>query len=107
MISCGIYIDQFKLISSFHRSTKKGGRSGIFVKDLIKTKKTEYLQNFGRENTFELSAIELPDFNLILICIYRSPDGVFNEFLLLLECYKYSAVQRLWDISVWWLEYKL
>jgi len=28
-----IYIDQFKLISSFHRSTKKGGGSGIFVKD--------------------------------------------------------------------------
>ena len=73
------------MISSFHRSTKKGGGSGIFVKDLIKTKKTEYLQNLGRENTFELSAIELPDFNLILICIYRSPDGVFNEFLLLLE----------------------
>ena len=39
----------------------------------------------GCESTSEASAIELTDFNLIIVCIYRSPDGNFAEFLSILE----------------------
>ena len=77
-----VYIDQFKLVSSFSRSIRTGGGSSIFVKNFLRTKDVDYLTGFGRENTFELSAIELIDFNFILICIYRSLDGNFDEFFL-------------------------
>ena len=49
------------------------------------TKDIGYLKGLGSENTFELSATELTDLNFILICIYRSPDGNFDEFLYKLE----------------------
>jgi len=80
-----VHIDQFKLVSSFNRPTRTGRGSSIFVKNFICTKDVDYLKGSGSENTFELSAIELIDFNFILVCIYRSPDGNFDEFLNKLE----------------------
>ena len=80
-----VYIDQFKLVSSFSRSTRSGGGSSIFIKDFLRTKEVVYINRLGCESTFEVSAIELTDFNLIIICIYRSPDGNFAEFLSILE----------------------
>ena len=44
-----------------------------------------YFNRLGCEKICELSAIELTDFNLILICIYRSSDGNFDDFLSILE----------------------
>ena len=80
-----IFIDQFKLVSSFSRSTRIGGGSSIFVKDFIRTKEVVYINRLGCESTFEVSAIEFTDFNLIIVCIYISPDGNFAEFLSVLE----------------------
>ena len=80
-----IVIDQFKLVSSFSRSTRIGGGSSIFVKDFIRTKEVVYINRLGCESTFEVSATELTDFNLIIVCIYISPDGNFAEFLSVLE----------------------
>src|SRR5215469_15423049 len=54
-----IYIDNFKLVSSFSRSTRIGGGSSIFVKDFLKTKEVVYVNRLGCESTFEVSAIEL------------------------------------------------
>lgn len=42
-----VHIDQFKLISSFCRSTQSGGGSSIFVKPVIKTNEVEYLKGLG------------------------------------------------------------
>ena len=39
------------------------------------------LKELGSENNFELSAVEIIDFNFIVVCIYRSPNGKFDEFL--------------------------
>src|SRR5215475_5831628 len=69
-----IYIDQFKLVSNFTRSTRTGGGSSIFVKEHLRTKEVVYINRLGCESTFEVSTIELKHFNLIIICIYRSPD---------------------------------
>jgi len=80
-----IFIDQFKLVSSFSRSTRVGGGSSIFVKDFLRTKVVVYIDRLGCESTFEVSATELTDFNLIIVCIYRSLDGNFAEFLSILE----------------------
>jgi len=80
-----VQIDQFKMVSSFSRSTRSGGGSCIFSKNFLRTKEVEFLKDYGCENTFELSAIEFIDFNFVLICTYRSPDSNFDEFLQILE----------------------
>jgi exonuclease III len=41
--------------------------------------------NLGREKVFEISAIELVDFKIIVVCIYRSPNSNVANFLELLE----------------------
>ena len=75
------YNDQFKLVSSFSKSSRNGGGSGIFIRNFLHTKDVDYLKGLGSEKNLELSVVELIDLNLILVCIYRSPDGNFYEFL--------------------------
>jgi exonuclease III len=79
-----VNIDQFKLVSSFNRNNRGGG-SCIFVRKFLHTKEINYLYGIGLEKSFELSAVELVDLKIVLVCIYRSPDGDFNEFLHKLE----------------------
>ena len=80
-----VYIDQFRLVSRFSRSSRKGGGSGIFVRNFSCTKDVEYLKGLGSKNAFELLSVELLDFNFILAYIYRFHDGDFYEFLHKLE----------------------
>ena len=37
--------------------------------------------DISAEKDFEVSATELVDYNYIIVCIYRSPDGNFWIFL--------------------------
>ena len=72
-------------MSSFSRSFRPGGGSGIFVRNILQCNYVDYLKEIGSENNFELSAVEIIDFNFIVACIYRSPNGKFEEFLNKLE----------------------
>ena len=80
-----VCIDQFKLVSSFSRSFRPGGGSSIFAKNILHTNDIDYLKELGSENNFEVSAVEIKYFNFIVVCIYRSPNGKFDEFLHELE----------------------
>ena len=80
-----VSIDGFKLVSSFSRSHSASGGSCIFIRNTIETKDVNYLRDLGKEKVFEISAIELPDINTIIACIYRSPDSDFYIFLQTLE----------------------
>jgi hypothetical protein len=55
------------------------------MRNNIETKEVEYLRGLAKEKIFGLSAVELPDTDTILVCIYRSPDSDFYEFLHKLE----------------------
>ena len=91
-------------MSSFSRSSRNSGGSGIFVRNFLHTKDVDYLKELGSENTSELSAVELIDFNLILVCIYRSPGGNFYEFLHKLEsviCKVQSRGKRVFVCGDW------
>jgi exonuclease III len=59
--------------------------SFIYVKKEIRTKELNDLEYFGEVKNFELSITELGDYKIILICIYRSPNGKFEVFLNRLE----------------------
>jgi hypothetical protein len=80
-----INLDQYSLGSKFCRTTKKGGGSCIFVRDSLQTKQVRYLSDIGKEKIFELSAVELLDIKMVIVCIYRSPESDFNDFLAKLE----------------------
>jgi len=68
-----VCINQFRLVSSFSRSSRYCQGSGI-----LHTKDVDYLKGLESENAFGLSGVELLDFNFILACIYRSPNEDFD-----------------------------
>ena len=72
-------INHFRLPSSFCRNNDHDG-SCIFVKKGIVTKELSPLYNLGGKK-FELSLIELVQYGITVICIYRTPDGKFYIFL--------------------------
>jgi exonuclease III len=78
-------IDCFRLVSNFSRNHSPSGVSCIFIRNNIETKEAEYLTGLGKEQIFEIAAVELPDIDTIVACIYRSPDSDFYEFLHKLE----------------------
>jgi hypothetical protein len=45
------------------------------------TKELNSVNEHLEENTFELSVTELVRYAIIVICIYRSPDGKIERFL--------------------------
>jgi hypothetical protein len=71
-------IEDFKVANNFSRKQSKAGGSCIFIRKNIQIEQAQYLQELGKEKVFEISAIEMPGKNIILICIYRSPDSDFN-----------------------------
>jgi hypothetical protein len=78
-------IDQFKLVSNFSRHGSEHGGSCIFVKKYIHTEEVIYFKGINKEKDFEMSVVELLDYKIILVCVYRSPDSDFYIFLSKLE----------------------
>jgi len=61
------------------------GGSGIYVTDSLVTKGINYFAGINEEKIFEMSLIELPAYQLCVVCIYRSLDRHFDKFLDKLE----------------------
>jgi hypothetical protein len=61
------------------------------VKKGVLTKELQFVKEIGEEKSFELSAIELVKYAVIIICIHRSPDGKTEAFFNKLE----SVMQKL------------
>jgi exonuclease III len=92
-----ISIDKFKLAGNFSRSKSDHGGSCIFVKHCMQTKEINYLQGISKEKDFEMTAVEVLDYKLIIACVYRSPDGNFSTFLRSLE----SVTQKVQARNKW------
>jgi hypothetical protein len=91
-----ISLEHHQLASNFSRSSRKGGGSCIFVINETRAKEVNYLKDLAHEINFELSAVELMDLKTVVVCIYRSPDGDYEEFLQNLEVviYRVQASQK-------------
>jgi predicted outer membrane repeat protein len=81
----GANIVEFKLVSAFCRNSSEHGGSSIYVKECIETKEVTYFQGISEEKNFEMSITELPGYKILIVCVYRSPDGKFDIFLNKLE----------------------
>ena len=104
---CAININHSTLDNVFCRRNGEHGGSYIFVRKGVITKELNSLIELGEEKNFELSVTELVQYAIIVICIYRSPDGRLDTFFKKLEV----AVQKLVRkhktlIFLWRLEYK-
>jgi hypothetical protein len=59
--------------------------SCIYVRQHLKTRDLNYIQGISKEKDFEISAVEIVNYILTVVCVYRSPDGDFSIFLKNLE----------------------
>ena len=75
-----IYIDHYELARYFSRDQHNHGGSCIYVRKNISTKNLICIQHISVEKDFEVSAIELVDYDYFIVCIYRAPDGKFWTF---------------------------
>ena len=80
-----INISHFTLANAFCRSNSDHSGSCIFLKKGVMTKELNFLNELGKENSFELSVTELVQYAIIVVCIYGSHGGKFDTFLNKLE----------------------
>jgi hypothetical protein len=78
-------IEHFKLVSKFSIIRNEYGGSCIYVRHRVQTKEQNCMQELCKEKDFEMSTVELVDYKIVLVCIYRLPDGDFRIFLKNLE----------------------
>jgi hypothetical protein len=53
----------------------------MYVKDNTVTREAVLSSSLSEDFTFELSITDLIDHNLLVVCIYRSPEGQIDLFL--------------------------
>jgi exonuclease III len=75
----------FKLVSAFCRSSSDHGGSDIYVTDSLETKEISCFTGISDEKIFEMSLTEMSEYILLIVCVYRSPDGQFDKLLHKLE----------------------
>jgi hypothetical protein len=73
-----ISVNEFKLTSNSSRSKSIHGGTFIYVKHYLQTREVNYINGISKEKDFEMSALEFLDYDLIVVCVYRSPDGDFH-----------------------------
>jgi hypothetical protein len=85
-------LNGYRLVSSFCRKVMRNGGSSIFVRDSAIEGLSDCTRFtvHGIEQCFELSATEVKlksaERNVIVFCIYRSPNSNFGEFVENLNC---------------------
>lgn len=80
-----ISLDKYILISCYCRKQSIHGGSCLYVRDSIKAVNIPELTDLSIELICEISAIHLIDFNLIIICLYRTNLVSVKVFLTHLE----------------------
>lgn len=70
-------IDNFKLVASFCREERRGGTC-ILIKKELDCKRINIDQ--ALPYSFECCAVEVLQYNLIIVCIYRTPNSNLDIF---------------------------
>jgi hypothetical protein len=73
--------DNYSLISKFCRENKKNGGSCIYVKSNLEAKPFNSFDKLNQEEHFEASLAELIQYNIIIMCVYRTPNSNINVFI--------------------------
>ena len=76
-----IKLSNYKLSASFCREKQKHGGSAIFVKSGVPVRNLPLFQMRSITNTVECCAIELLQYSLVVVVLYRPPKREFISFL--------------------------
>jgi hypothetical protein len=76
-----IKIMNYGLSSSYCRKNKIHGGASIHVHNTVKAAELSSLVNLSIEMVIEIAAIEIVEYKLVIICIYRPPSGDVTVFL--------------------------
>jgi hypothetical protein len=94
-------------VANFCRTSNRYGGTCIFISNDLKTRKLPFVNNLAREIVFEISAIEVVDLKIIVVCICRSPNSNKEIFLELLEETLNKVKKKGVSLGVMWgLEHK-
>lgn len=84
-----VVLKNFKMVSSYCRAKQRRGGVCILVKNNIQCTSFLLTHEIAEDKHFECCAMEIKDSNLIIICIYRTPnsniDIFFNKINILLH----------------------
>lgn len=83
---CNLKFDNYRLVSFFSRTNQRRGGAYILLKNGLEYKDVTY-QIPSMPCHFECCAIEIIKFNLIVVCIYRTPTPKTEIFLRKLEIF--------------------
>lgn len=73
-----LYIPNFKLASYFTRNNRNGGVC-ILTENGINCKTISEIEALSVSNVVECSAIELVNYDIIVVCMYRVPNNANKE----------------------------
>ena len=73
-------IQGYSVGNMFCTKTKSKGGAGIFIKDNINFKPLD-MTRFCMEGDIELTAVEIDNYNLYVMTVYRPPSGNITTFL--------------------------
>ncbi|KAI4456528.1 multiple inositol polyphosphate phosphatase-related [Holotrichia oblita] len=86
-----INIQGYDMVSCFSRTSKKGGGSCILIESGVEHKELVDLKEHSVESIIECSAVILTKLFIIIINVYRPPQGDIEEFFVHLD----SILQKL------------
>jgi hypothetical protein len=78
-------IEYYKLVNSFSRNSRSGGESCVWASKGVQFREVSYLRNMDSGSVFEMTEVELVDFNLIVVYVCQLPHSDIYTFLNKLE----------------------
>lgn len=75
-----IHLRGYRLGAAFCRSKQKRGGVCILHNNYITTKELPFLKDLATEKHFEICGLEIIEYRIILVCIYRTPESNINIF---------------------------
>jgi hypothetical protein len=76
-----LHFDNYELASFFSRKNKKRGGVAILVKKYTNYNELPAVKKFAIEKEIECCGIEIVNTNVIIVCLYRTPDSNVIKFL--------------------------
>jgi len=83
---CKYSINELNYVTSYCRTTKAHGGSAIFTRyDVSQIKIMDDINRLSVELDCEIACVEILNLKLVLVSIYRSPNGTVDRFFEIME----------------------
>lgn len=80
-----LQIEDYKMAAHFCRTHKSRGGVCIYIKKSLNCRGMQWVSDMSIELHFETCGILIPELNLVIVCVYRTPDSDLELFTKNLE----------------------